>query len=242
MSVADILHNDKKKIAWLCDPDKTYGDALLYAGNTAQKAGVDLILIGGSLVQENHLDECITTLRSVTEIPIVLFPGNGMQFSEKADAMLFLSLLSGRNPDLLIGQHVNIAYRLHKSNMEVIPTGYILIDGGEPTSVSYMSNTFPIPRDKTNIAVSTALAGKLLGMQAIYLEAGSGAPLCVPNRTIKATKETTNIPLFVGGGIRNAKTASMMFHLGANVVVIGTAVEENPDCLFDIVSSVQNKI
>lgn len=240
MSVKTLLENGKRKIAWLCDPDKTNGDSLLYTAKIAQEADVDIILVGGSHLQQGKIEQCINTIKSVCNIPITLFPGNSMQICNNADAILFLSLISGRNADLLIGQHVNVAYQLHESNMEVIPTGYMLIDSGQPTSVSYISNTMPIPRDKTDIAVSTALAGKLLGLQAIYLEAGSGASLTVPYRMIKAIKEKVQLPLIVGGGICNIHTARSIVQSGADMIVIGNAVEENPKCLLEIAPLIKN--
>lgn len=241
MSIYDILSNGEKKIAWLCDPDKTQGNQLLYTAKIAHDAGVDLILIGSSHLQSNRIDFCIETIKSITDIPVVLFPGNCMQISHSADGILFLSLISGRNADLLIGQHVNVAYQLSKSHLEILPTAYMLIDSGQQTSVSYISNTTPIPRDKVDIAVSTALAGKLLGMQAIYLEAGSGSPLPVPNRMIKAVKEETQLPLIVGGGICNEKIAQAICNSGADMIVMGTAVENNPECLFDIVARIKKE-
>lgn len=240
MGVKDIIFNNDKKIAWLCDPDKLSDEKLIYTARCAQNAGVDMILTGGSLLQFNGLNHCIETIKSVCSLPVVLFPGNCMQISPLADAILFLSLISGRNADLLIGQHVNVAYQLLQSNMEIIPTGYMLIDSGMPTSVSYISNTSPIPRDKTDIAVSTALAGKLLGLQAIYLEAGSGAALTVPFKCIKDVKDTTGMPVIVGGGITNGKIAKSILLNGADMIVIGNAVEENPDCLYEICSYVKN--
>ena len=239
MSIKDILLNSEKKVAWLCDPDKIAEQKLIYTARVAQNAGADMVLIGGSHLQFNGLDHCIELIRSACSLPIVLFPGNCMQISPLADAILFLSLISGRNPDLLIGQHVNVAYQLQQSKLEIIPTGYMLIDSGMPTSVSYISNTMPIPRDKTDIAVSTAIAGELLGMQAVYLEAGSGAALTVPLQCVKAVKEHTHLPVIVGGGINNGKIAKSILLNGADMIVIGNAAEENPDCLFDILSYIK---
>ncbi|MBO4581221.1 MAG: geranylgeranylglyceryl/heptaprenylglyceryl phosphate synthase [Bacteroidales bacterium] len=239
MSVKDILLNSEKKVAWLCDPDKTADQQLIYTAHVAQNAGADMVLIGGSHLQHNGLDHCIERIKSACSLPVVLFPGNCMQISPLADAILFLSLISGRNADLLIGQHVNVAYQLHQSNLEIIPTGYMLIDSGMPTSVSYISNTMPIPRDKTDIAVSTALAGQLLGMQAIYLEAGSGAALTVPLQCIKSVKEHTRLPLIIGGGINNGKIAKSIMLSGADMIVIGNAAEERPDCLYEIISYIK---
>ena len=195
---------------------------------------VNYIFVGGSLMKEPDIDPCIKFLKSRTEIPLVLFPGNGLYLSESADAVLFLSLISGRNPDLLIGQHVPVASALKKSNIEVIPTGYMLIDGGRPTSVSYLSFTNPIPNNKPEIASSTAVAGELLGMQLIYLEAGSGALNPVPGPMIQQVRKAIDIPLIVGGGIDNTEKAINALHAGADMIVVGNKLELNPGFIKDV--------
>jgi len=167
-------------------------------------------------------------LKSKTSLPVVLFPGSAMQFAPNADGILFLSLISGRNPDFLIGQHVAVAPTVKQSGVEVIPTGYILIDGGSPTSVQYMSQTMPIPNTKPEIAVATAIAGELLGLKAIYLEAGSGAMVPVPAVLIQAVRKAITIPIIVGGGIRTREQYQSALDAGANLVVVGNGLEANP--------------
>ncbi len=195
---------------------------------------IDYIFIGGSLIKNPDINPLIKFLKSRTEIPLVLFPGNGLCLSESADAVLFLSLISGRNPELLIGQHVPVAAALKKSNIEVIPTGYMLIDGGRPTSVSYLSFTNPIPNDKPEIASSTAIAGELLGMKLIYLEAGSGAQIPVPAFMIQQVRKSIDIPLIVGGGINTTEKAINALHAGADMIVVGNKLEQNPDFIKDV--------
>ena len=195
---------------------------------------IDYIFIGGSLIKNPDINPLIKFLKSRTEIPLVLFPGNGLCLSESADAVLFLSLISGRNPELLIGQHVPVAAALKKSNIEVIPTGYMLIDGGRPTSVSYLSFTNPIPNDKPEIASSTAIAGELLGMKLIYLEAGSGAQIPVPALMIQQVRKSIDIPLIVGGGINTTEKAINALHAGADMIVVGNKLEQNPDFIKDV--------
>jgi putative glycerol-1-phosphate prenyltransferase len=167
----------------------------------------------------------------------LIFPGNVIQISDKADGILFLSLISGRNPEYLIGQHVISAPTLKRSGIEVIPTAYILIENGKTTSVEYISNTVPIPADKPEIVVATALAGEMLGMKLIYLEAGSGAAKSVALGIISEVRKNTNLPILVGGGIRNAEDASKIFASGADLIVIGSAVEENPDIILEFCPS-----
>jgi len=177
----------------------------------------------------------IELLKDEVKTNIVLFPGNASQFSTKADALLYLSLLSGRNAEFLIGQHLNSAIAIKKSNVQVIPTGYLLIDGGRPSSVEYISNTRPIPRDKKEIALSTAVAGELLGMRLIYLEAGSGAEVAVPTEMIKYVSEGLSLPLLVGGGIKTTEQFTDAFDAGADIVVVGNAFESEPSRISEFV-------
>ncbi len=176
-------------------------------------------------------DSIIELIKEETSKPVLLFPGNSLQLSPKADALLNLSLISGRNPEFLIGEHVRSAMYVKQSGIEVIPTGYMLIEGGNRTSVEYMSNTQSIPRTKTDIAVATAIAGENLGLKAIYLEAGSGAKESVPTVTIEAVKQQTNLPIICGGGIKTKLEIENKWKAGANIVVIGSAFENKPDFL-----------
>ncbi len=185
------------------------------------------ILVGGSMVSDTTT-AIIQTIRKYVSVPILLFPGNASQLSPAADAIMYLSLISGRNPEYLIGQHVQSAIQLYQQQIPVIPVGYMLIESGGPTSVQYISNTQPIPRSKNDIAIATALAGQYLGQKAIYLEGGSGALHAVPTDMIRAVKAHISIPLIVGGGIKTPDAMADAFNAGADVVVIGNVLEENP--------------
>lgn len=220
----------KRSIGLLLDPDKANGNLLKGLINAANKSRTDYILAGGSLSSAG-IGSLITSVKKLTTIPVILFPGNLLQLCREADAILFLSLISGRNPEFLIGNHVIAAPYLRDIKESVIPTGYVLISCGNRTSVEYMSQTESIPADKPDIAVATALAGEMLGMRMIYLEAGSGAETHVPEKVIKAVRENISIPLAVGGGIRNADEVGAVFSSGADLVILGNACEENPGLL-----------
>jgi phosphoglycerol geranylgeranyltransferase len=228
----------KKMLALLIDPDKFESDDIIDAAN---ESGVDIFLVGGSLITNGNIENCIASIKAKSAIPVLLFPGSIMQVTDKADAVLLLSLISGRNSDMLIGNHVQAAPMLKASKLEIIPTGYILIDGGKQTTVSYISNTMPIPSDKADIAVVTAMAGEMLGLKMIYLEAGSGAINPVPLQIIKKVHNAIDVPLFVGGGITDEKKAADACNAGADVIVIGTAAERNVNVL-KAISTVIKKI
>lgn len=215
----------EKIFAVLIDPDHGGTNSIPEKVRKAEAAGADLFLVGGSLVAGLEIDRCIEELKKQTNKPVYLFPGSPVQFSDKADGILFLSLVSGRNPELLIGRHVEIAPTLKASKMEVIPTAYLLVNGGKATSASYMSNTQPIPSEKSDIVRATAQAGELLGMQLAYLDAGSGAHHPIPAQTIKAVADGIDIPLIVGGGLNTESKRREAFEAGANMVVSGTAFE-----------------
>ncbi|MES2836540.1 MAG: geranylgeranylglyceryl/heptaprenylglyceryl phosphate synthase [Bacteroidota bacterium] len=217
---------NKKLIAILIDPDKFDFEGFKSQHNLLDETA-DLILVGGSILTTGNIEETITQLKEVTNKPVFIFPGNSIQLSKNADGVFLLSLISGRNADFLIGQHVLAAPLLKKSNIEIIATGYILVDGGESTSVSYISNTTPIPFNKPEIAVCTAMAGEFLGLKQIYLEAGSGALVGVNTEMIKAVKSAINIPLIVGGGLNSIDKINIAFTAGADIVVIGTVLENN---------------
>ncbi|MFM7021534.1 MAG: geranylgeranylglyceryl/heptaprenylglyceryl phosphate synthase [Flavobacteriales bacterium] len=227
----------KKQFAILIDPDKETEASLLSLCSQATEHAVDYFFVGGSLLTQDCLEECISTLKKNSKIPVVLFPGSVLQINHKADAILFLSLISGRNPDLLIGKHVVSAPMLKQSKLEVVPTGYILIDGGRPTSVSYMSNTTPIPSNKKDIAVCTAMAGEMLGLKLIFMDAGSGAENPVNETMVAAVKKSISIPLVIGGGIKSAEKAKAVFAAGADLIVIGNAIERNPSLIAEIAAA-----
>jgi putative glycerol-1-phosphate prenyltransferase len=206
----------------------------------AIECGVDYFFIGGSLVVNNMLDALLNQIRQRCSIPLILFPGNSFQLSYRADAILFLSLISGRNAELLIGQHVISAPFLKMSPLEIISTGYILVDGGVMTAVQYMSNTYPIPTQKDDIAVCTALAGELLGLKMIYLDAGSGAKTPVSESMIEAVSGAISVPLIVGGGIRSPEKVAANFRAGADLLVVGNIVEQDPSAIREMAAAVKD--
>jgi phosphoglycerol geranylgeranyltransferase len=222
----------KKSIALLLDPDKAKGDSLRNILSIAQKSNTNYILAGGSLTF-NSIDTLIDNIRELCSIPVILFPGNLLQLTHNADIIMLLSLISGRNPELLIGNHVIAAPHLKDVKGKLISVGYILISCGSKTSVEYISQTEAIPSDKPEIVVATALAGEMLGLRMIYLEAGSGASRHVPISIIKAVRENISIPIAVGGGIKNKQEVEDIFNAGANLIILGNACEKNPELLTD---------
>ncbi len=227
-SIKEATEKGIKQLAILVDPDKVNTSELLRIVELANLNRIDYLLVGGSLITGDFLAECIRIIKENTTAPVLLFPGNSLQIQPEADGILLLSLISGRNPELLIGSHVVAAPVLRKSGLEIIPTGYMLIESGRLTSVVYMSNTTPIPSDKTDIATCTAMAGEMLGMKAIYMDAGSGAQRPVPGKTIEQVKQNISIPLIVGGGIRCEAAARVAWSAGADIVVVGNALEKDP--------------
>ncbi len=227
-------YNQSKMLIMLIDPDKHDDDSLLGTLKIVNQNPPDVIIIGGSLVSKS-LNESISLIKETTSIPVFLFPGNLLQVCDQADGILLISLISGRNPDYLIGNHVLAAPFLRKSGMEVIPTGYILVGTGTKTSVEYISNTTAIPASKTDIVVSTAMAAEMLGLKLIYLEGGSGADSPVNKDLITAVKKNISIPLIVGGGIRTPQQATDAYTAGADIIVIGNVLEESPELLKEFV-------
>lgn len=225
-----------KRLAVLFDPDKLRLKKIEQTLEIAIECGVDYFFIGGSLVVNNMLDGLLAQIRQRCPIPLILFPGNSFQLSYRADAILFLSLISGRNPELLIGQHVISAPFLKMSPLEIISTGYILVDGGVMTSVQYMSNTYPIPAHKHDIAVCTALAGELLGLKMLYLDAGSGAKTPVSESMIEAVSGAVSVPLIVGGGIRTPEKVAANLRAGADLIVVGNIIEQDPGVIREMAS------
>ena len=221
----------RKKLAVLIDPDKPTDAQILSIVEKAKAADVDFFFVGGSLLVTDSLERCIKLIKEHSNIPVLIFPGNSLQISKYCDGFLLLSLISGRNPEMLIGRHVIAAPYLKLYGNEIIPTGYMLIDSGKATSVTYMSDTTPIPHDKDDIAMCTALAGEMLGLKLIYLEAGSGALMPVSTSMISKVSQMINIPLIVGGGIKTPEMAAEAVKAGADVIVIGTAFEKEPEML-----------
>jgi len=241
--IADLLLERKiekrKSFAVLLDPDKidftTFPDFL----ELAVKHGVDFFFVGGSLITHYAIDQIIEAIHKFTTIPAILFPGSSLHIDPSADAILLLSLISGRNPDLLIGQHVIAAPLLRKSGIEVLSTGYMLIESGKLTTVSYISNTIPMPRDKPGIVACTAMAGEMLGLKNMFLDAGSGALYPVPAEVISAVRQNVDTPIIVGGGIDSYEKAYSALGAGADVVVVGNGIERNPDLLPEVAASVK---
>jgi len=219
--------NNKKLLAVLIDPDKISLDRVSKIIESIEHANVDLILVGGSLLFSNQLDALLLEIKKHTKLSVVLFPGNAIQISPYADGILFLSLLSGRNPEYLIGNQVVAAPILKQTNLEIIATSYLLIESGRETTASYITNTKPIPRDKPEIAMATALAGEMMGHQVIYLDGGSGAQKPIPVAVIEQVAKHSKNPIIVGGGIRTKEELQAAYKAGATLVVIGTAFEEN---------------
>jgi phosphoglycerol geranylgeranyltransferase len=213
----------------LIDPDKIDSGKLPAFVRNATEAGADAFLVGGSLLSSNEIDKLIQLVKSNTSIPVVIFPGSLFQISSAADAILFLLLISGRNPEHLIGNQVVAAPIIKRIGLEAIATGYMLIEGGKTTSAEFMSNTRPIPRNKPDIAVAHALAAEIIGMKMLYLDAGSGADLSVPDEMIQKVHKHSTLPIIVGGGIRNAEEAAGKVRAGASFVVTGTINEQNAD-------------
>ena len=222
-----LKKRSKKRLALLVDPDSYDSNRLEELIRHINLHPPDLLLVGGSILFK-PIEITITALKLGTHLPVFIFPGNAIQLSERADGILFLSMISGRNPEFLIGNHVLAAPHLSRSGIEVIPTGYMLIENGHSTSVEYMSNTRPIPAHKTDIAVATAMAGEMLGLRSLYIEAGSGAAHSVDPGMISAIRKHVSLPMMVGGGIRSARTALDLYHAGADMIVVGNALEKDP--------------
>lgn len=217
----------KKAFAVLIDPDDIQPEKIVELAKRCNAAHVDLVLFGGSLMLSDHMELCINAFKSVSAIPVILFPGSPAQVCKAADALLFLSLVSGRNAELLIGQQVVSAPIVKASGLEVLSTGYILVDGGVPTTVSYMSHSAPVPRNKPDIALCTAWAAELMGQSIIYMDAGSGAEFPISTEMIRKVSRNIEIPLIVGGGIKDVQGVRAAFEAGAQVVVVGNAIEKD---------------
>ncbi len=230
----------KKSFALLIDPDKQNENQLLSIIEKAKKANTDYFFVGGSLLTNDSLDACLATLKENSTIPVILFPGNAMQVNNQADGILFLSLISGRNADMLIGKQVITAPILKQSSLEVLPTGYMLIDSGKPTTVSYMSNTNPIPANKDTVAACTAMAGEMLGLKFIFMDGGSGAKNPISEKMIKTVREAINVPLIIGGGISSGAKAIANCKAGADIIVVGNAIEKNENLISEIADAIHN--
>lgn len=228
----DILSR-KGQIAILIDPDKFDFSKKTEFVQKVKMANVDYLFVGGSTVVKKDLEKVVLFLKKEVDLPVVLFPGDVHQYDEKADALLYLSLLSGRNPDYLIGQHVRTAREIAQTDLEIIPTAYLLIDGGNSSAVAYVSQTTPLPQNQIHLIENTVIAGILQGKSLVYLDAGSGAKNVVSTSIIERVAQY-EIPVIVGGGIRTIEQITAAKLAGANVIVIGNHIEENVDFLLDI--------
>ncbi len=239
-SLEERKRGGKKSFAVLVDPDKVNDQQTASLVEQAVDAGVDYFFVGGSLVVSNYLDECVQLIKQSCNIPVILFPGSPSQLSKYADGLLYLSLISGRNADLLIGQHVVSAPAVRKSGLEIMPTGYMVIDGGAPTTVSYISNASPIPADKSDIAVCTAMAGEMLGMKLIYMDAGSGARRSISEEMIERVAKVITVPLIIGGGIKDPEKAYLNCKAGADIIVVGNAIEKDNSLIKEMAAAVHS--
>ncbi len=231
---------NNKLFSVLIDPDKLTDKDLENIIKACHEAKTDYIFVGGSLLTENIFDNCIKIIKNNCSIPVVIFPGSIIQINENADAILFLSLISGRNAEMLIGKHVVAAPLLKKTPIEIIPTAYMLIESGKLTSVAYISNTLPIPHDKNDIAMCTALAGEMLGLKIIFLDAGSGGFNPVSSIMINTVAHAVNIPLIVGGGIKTPEKAIENCKSGADIIVVGNAIEKQSNLISEIAYAVHS--
>ncbi|MBT4752534.1 MAG: geranylgeranylglyceryl/heptaprenylglyceryl phosphate synthase [Candidatus Marinimicrobia bacterium] len=225
----------------LIDPDRKNEDSLESCVDSANQSGVDALFVGGSLMMDGKCTERVKQIKQASDIPVIFFPGGVGQLNSYYDAMLFMSVISGRNPHYLIGEQVIAAPMVKDLGIETIPTGYMLMDGGAGSTVEFMSGTRPIPMNRPDIAVAHALAGQYLGMKLIYLEAGSGAKESVSESVIEAVTYNLDIPVIVGGGIRNGQIASEKVKAGASIIVTGTVIEENSNLMSEITDAVHWK-
>lgn len=235
-AITKSVKEKKKLFVVLIDPDDVNKKNVDHLISITQKTKIDLFFIGGSFISKTNFSEIIQHLKKNTDVPVIIFPGSIYQVDSNADAILLLTLISGRNPDYLIGKHVQAAPYLKKSELEILSTGYMLIDGDNISSVQYISNTIPIPSDKFDIAVSTAMAGEMIGNQFIYMDAGSGAKKPVPAQMISTVKRNIQSPLIVGGGIKTAEQLNSAYTAGSDIAVIGNAIEKDPSLIVDFAS------
>lgn len=239
-SLCDRKARGQKSFAVLIDPDKVDDEKMHQLVQLATAARVDYFLVGGSLVISSYLDQCVQFIKQNCDIPVLLFPGSATQISKYADALLYLSLISGRNPELLIGQHVVSAPAIKQSGLEILSTGYMVIDGGAPTTVSYISNATPLPANKNDIAVCTAMAGEMLGMKLIYMDAGSGAKTPITESMIEKVAHNIEVPLFIGGGITDPEKSFVNCQSGADIIVVGNAIEKDESLIMEMASAVHS--
>ncbi|NQX99050.1 MAG: geranylgeranylglyceryl/heptaprenylglyceryl phosphate synthase [Flavobacteriales bacterium] len=233
-SILTNFNNNVKMFGILIDPDKQNVRELIETIKVCNKTDVDYFFVGGSIITQGDMQKTTRLIKENTTKPIIIFPGNPDQISKYADAILFLSLISGRNPEFLIGHQVSAAPLIKKSNLEVIPTGYLLVDCGTTTTAIYVSDTLPIPHNNAEIAANTALAGEYLGLNLTYIDGGSGAKKCISTSMISKTKAAKNGPLIIGGGIRTPQAAEEIYKAGADIIIVGNGAEKNRDLIKEI--------
>ena len=224
----------------LIDPDKQNVRELLETVKTCNEAAVDYFFVGGSIITNGDMQKTARLIKENSHKPVIIFPGNPDQITEYADAILFLSLISGRNPEFLIGHQVTAAPLIRKTGLEVIPTGYLLVDCGTTTTAIYVSDTNPIPHNNANIAANTALAGEYLGLNLTYIDGGSGAKKCISKEMISKTKAAKNGPLIIGGGIRTPEAAKEIYKAGADLIIVGNGAEENRNLIKEVAQMKQS--
>ncbi len=234
------ITNSSKLYFVLIDPDRQPPEKAGEIAKTCEEAEVDALLVGSSLLGHDSLNATILAIKKNCQLPVILFPGGSSHMSPYADAVLFMSLLSGRNAEFLIGEQVKAAGIIKHFNLQAISTAYLLVDGGKVTSVEFMSNTKPLPSDKPDIAVAHALAAKYFGFKTVYLEAGSGALRPVDNNMIAGVKKYTQLPIIVGGGIKTPEIAAEKIKAGANVIVTGNILEKQPQLIREIAKAIKN--
>ena len=233
-SILNKFNNGIKMFGVLIDPDKQNVRELLETVQLCNNADVDFFFVGGSIITTGDIKKTTRLIKENSTKPVIIFPGNPDQITEYADAILFLSLISGRNPEFLIGHQVTAAPMIKKLDIEVIPTGYLLVDCGTITTAIYVSDTNPIPHSNAEIAANTALAGEYLGLNLTYIDGGSGAKKCISNKMISKTKAAKNGPLIIGGGIRTPQAANEIYKAGADIIIVGNGAEENRNLITDI--------
>ena len=233
-SILNNANNGIKMFGVLIDPDKQNVKSLIETIKLCNETKVDFFFVGGSIITHGDMQKTTRLIKENSTKPIIIFPGNPDQISDYADAILFLSLISGRNPEFLIGHQVTAAPLIKKTTLEVIPTGYLLVDCGTTTTAIYVSDTNPIPHDNAEIAANTALAGEYLGLKLTYIDGGSGAKKCISTGMISKTKEALNGPLIIGGGIRTPQAAQEIYKAGADIIIVGNGAEQNRNLITEI--------
>lgn len=239
--IAKNAKNRVKMFAVLIDPDKQNEEELLKTIYVCNESNIDFFFVGGSIINHGDIDKTVRIIKENSTKPVIIFPGNPDQITNHADAILFLSLISGRNPEFLISHHVNAAPIIKETNLEVIPTGYLLVDCGKTTTAIYVSDTNPIPYSNSIIAANTALAGEYLGLKLTYIDGGSGAKKCISNEMIIKTKAALNGPLIIGGGIKTSTAAKEIYNAGADIIVVGNGAEYNRN-LIEEITQVKNEL